>query len=717
MTVAATCAHCLLPVGRLGQRAEVNGETHEFCCYGCSLAYQVHHGQRAEPEAAWLLIRLGVGGFLAMNIMLFSLLLYSGTFGPADGNLVQGINVLLWLLATALLIILGGPFLRGAWDAAVQGRLGADMLVSVGVISAYGYSAFQVLHGTGVIYFDTVTMVLILFTLGRYLEAQARVRTARSLAPMLAAERAFATTVVDGNDLQQLVREILPEAIVRVRPGERVPVDGLVIEGRSQCDEAVLTGQPEPQMKLRGDAVCAGSVNGAGQLLIRATSAGNATRWVQISRLVREALSQKSLMGELVDRTAALFIPLVLLLAGATIWYWNGRLPFDQALLTGLAVLVVACPCALGLAAPLAAALGIGLAAQQGVLVRGGAVLERLAKIKGVAFDKTGTLTRNEAGVASVVIHDVSEAELLSRALGLAQGSEHPIARALTLAARTRGLTSPACSEVEARPGEGVLGTLAGVRTAMGSAAFMGALGWLIPPTLAERAEAGCTLVYVGWEGEVHGLVCLAYNAMPEAQAVVTALKQLGLGTCLLSGDTSAAVERIAKAVGIDTWRAALLPADKVEVLSIWARQHGPVAMVGDGLNDGPVLAAASIGVAVGGATDLARETADITLPNGRLMALPWLIRIARQVRGTMLRNLAWALSYNMVALTLAMMGMLRPVIAAALMAGSSLVVVINSLRANKGAGLCLPDFALDDVATENLHFTDGVLPKAGQRA
>ena len=714
MNAAIPCAHCLLPVGRLGQHAEVNGETHEFCCYGCSLAYQVHHGQRAEPEAAWLLIRLGVGGFLAMNIMLFSLLLYSGTFGPADGNLVQAINVLLWLLATPLLIILGGPFLRGAWDAAVQGRLGADMLVSVGVTSAYSYSAFQVLHGTGIIYFDTVTMVLILFTLGRYLEAQARVRTARSLAPMLAAERAFATTVVDGNDVQQLVRDILMDAIVRVRPGERVPVDGLVIEGRSQCNEAVLTGQPEPRTKLRGDTVCAGSVNGAGQLLIRATSAGNDTRWVQISRLVREALSQKSLMGELVDRAAALFIPLVLLLAAATIWYWNGRLPFDQALLTGLAVLVVACPCALGLAAPLAAALGIGLAAQQGVLVRGGAVLERLAKIKGVAFDKTGTLTSNEAGVASVVIHDVSEAELLSRALGIAQGSEHPIARGLTLAARKRGLTPPACGEVEARPGEGVLGTVAGVRTAMGSAAFMGALGWPIPPALAARAEAGCTLVYVGWEGEVHGLVCIAYNAAPEAHSVVTALKQLGLSACLLSGDTPDAVERIAKVVGIDTWRAALLPTDKVDALRIWARQHGPVAMVGDGLNDGPVLAAASIGIAVGGATDLARETADITLPNGRLTSLPWLIRIARRVRATMLRNLAWALGYNMVALALAMMGMLRPVIAAALMAGSSLVVVINSLRANNGAGRYLPDFALDDVATEDLPFTDRVLPKAG---
>ena len=686
-TCANTCSHCSLPVGSIGTQREVNGETHAFCCYGCCLAYQVHHGQREEPEAAWLLIRLGVGGFLAMNIMLFSLLLYSGTFGSTRDGVVQVIHILLALLATPMLIILGGPFIRGAWAAARRGRMSADTLVSIGAVSAYGYSVFQVVIGSGIVYFDTVTMVLVLFTLGRYLEAQGRVRTARSLAPMLAAESAFATVVVKGHDSQQPVRDLLPGAIVRVRPGERVAIDGVVIEGRSQCDEALLTGQPEALTKRHGDAVYAGSINGTGQLLVRATAAGNATRWVQISRLVREALSQKSLTGELVDRTAALFIPFVLLLAAGTVWYWSGREPFDQALLAGLAVLVVACPCALGLAAPLAAALGIGLAAQRGVLVRGAAVFERLAQIKAVAFDKTGTLTRNEASLAKVVTHDVSETVLLGHAAGISQGSDHPSARNIALAARTRGVAPIVCQEIEVHPGEGMLGTSDGARIAMGSAAFMARLGWAVPQTLAMRAETGCATVYVGWNENVRGLLCLEYSPMREARSVVAALNKLGLATCMLSGDTPAAVERIANAVGIATWRAALLPADKVEALRVWARHHGAVAMVGDGLNDAPVLGTASVGIAVGGATDLARETADITLPKGMLTSLPWLILVARRVRRTVLKNLAWALGYNMVALSLAVAGMLQPVVAAALMAGSSLVVVINSLRTNRAAG------------------------------
>ena len=248
MTATTTCVHCLLPIGRLGQQREVNGEAHAFCCYGCCLAYQVHHGEREEPEAARLLIRLGIGAFLAMNIMLFSLLLYSGTFGAAtsgngDGTTLRLVHWLLLILTTPLVVVLGGPFIAGAWHAARLGRLSTDTLVTVGVLAAYGFSAYQVWHGSGDVYFDTVTMVLILFTLGRYLEALGRVQAARSLAPMLAAERAEVTVVVDGLDTIQPAREIRPGAVVRILPGERIAVDAVVIEGRSECDEAVLTGQ------------------------------------------------------------------------------------------------------------------------------------------------------------------------------------------------------------------------------------------------------------------------------------------------------------------------------------------------------------------------------------------------------------------------------------------------------------------------------------------
>lgn len=691
--MSALCDHCSLPVGRGAHQREVAGDALSFCCYGCCLAYQVGHGERDEPEAAWLLIRLGVGAFLAMFIMLFSLLLYSGTFGAADGYLQHIVHVILWALATPLLVILGGPFIHGAWQAAREGQVTADTLISIGALAAYGYSALEVMTGGDKVYFDTVTMILVLFTLGRCIEAQGRARTVRSLAPMLAAERANATVVADNGDSEQRVRDILPGTIVRVRPGERVPVDGVVVEGYSQCDEAVLTGQPEPHAKQPGADVFAGSVNGAGQLLVRASVAGNATRWVRISRLVREALSHKSLMGEIVDRMAAVFVPAVLLLAAATTWYWSQHAPLEYALMTGLAVLVVACPCSLGLAAPLASALGLSAAAQLGVLVRGGGVLERLARIKAIAFDKTGTLTTGKLQLASIVAEAASEQDVLNHAMALAQGSEHPIARSIATHARGR---VESASELSAHPGAGVRGNIGGTIAAMGSASFMASLGWSVPRSLSKRAEATAehTQVFVGWNNSAKGLLTLADTPLPEARAVVSALVEAGIATCLLSGDTPKAAARVADAVGIRVWQANLMPEDKVSALREWASEHGAVAMVGDGLNDGPVLAAATVGIAAGGATDLARESADVTLPEHALHRLPALLILARRVRKTINTNLAWALGYNVVALTLAVMGWLQPIIAAGLMAGSSVLVVIRSLHASQGAREQLVDRA-----------------------
>ncbi|MBA2352284.1 MAG: cation-translocating P-type ATPase [Pseudomonadota bacterium] len=673
------CSHCLLPVSLNGQEREVNGERLPFCCYGCCLAYQVSHGERDEPEAAWLLIRIGAGAFLAMFIMLFSLLLYSGTFGENDGVIVRAVHFILWALATPLVVILGAPFLRGAAQAARAGRFSADTLVVIGSFAAYGYSALQVVQGGDAVYFDTATMVLVLFTLGRYLEAQARVRTARSLAPMLAAERASATVMVDGSETGRPVSEILPGAIVRVRAGERLPVDGVVIEGSSHCDEAVLTGQPERLRKQPGSSVYAGSINGDGALLVRASVAGNATRWVQISRAVRVALSRKSLLGELIDRVAAWFVPAVLLLALATLWYWNARGPFEDALMAGLAVLVVACPCALGLAAPLACALGLGEAAQKGILIRGGGVLEKLARVRAFAFDKTGTLTSGSLRVVEVMTVKAGEAELFGYAAGLAAGSKHPLSLSIEGAARERDYSALSLAGITAKPGQGMVAANA----AMGSAALMQTHNWRIPDVLTARAESSnATLVYVGWNGAVRGLLCLADEAPSDAGAAVSALHELGFATTMLSGDAEAPAARIACAVGIKSHHAMLTPEGKVAALREFARQHGAVAMVGDGVNDGPVLAAAMVGIAVGNASDFAREAADITLPAASLRELPWLIALARRVRDTMYKNLAWAFGYNAIALSLAVSGLLQPVIAAGLMAGSSVVVVINSLRA-----------------------------------
>lgn len=683
---APVCSHCSLPVGSYGQQREVDGQTHRFCCYGCCLAFQVSNGEREEPAAAGLLIRLGVGAFLAMNIMLFSLLLYSGSLGVENQNILHGIHILLWILATPVVVFLGGPFMSNAWQQARHGRITADSLVSIGALAAYGYSAWQVITAGNVVYFDTATMLLVLFTLGRYLEALGRVRTVRSLAPMFDAERSTATIITDEVDSEQPVTAIRRGMVVRVRPGERVPLDGIVIEGRSACNEAILTGQSEDQPKRPGAHVHAGSMNINGQMLVRATSSGDYTQWIRMSRQIRELLDRKSLVGALVDRVAAVFVPAVLLLAIGTVYYWNQQGSFDQALMAGLAVLVVACPCALGLAAPLASAIGLGQAAQRGILVRGGAVLERLALVNAVAFDKTGTLTTGEQQVMRIATTGCTEQLLLQRTGGLAQGSTHPVARAILRYVHERGITPIPGSELQVTPGQGIAGSVGGNFSAMGSADYMTELGWTVPINLmASTADTdGYTRVYIGWGQHVRGLVQLCDTPKAEVRHLIETLDTTGFSSCLLSGDTASAVARSANAAGIHEWYAGLLPAHKVSTLESWAKRHGPVAMVGDGLNDGPALAKASVGIAVGEATDLARETADVILPKAALRQLPWLFQLARQLRKTVLTNVAWALGYNLVALWLAAAGLLLPVIAAGLMAGSSLVVVINSLHAGR---------------------------------
>ncbi|MGI9302495.1 MAG: heavy metal translocating P-type ATPase, partial [Gammaproteobacteria bacterium] len=593
----------------------------------------------------------------------------------------------LWVLATFVVLILGAPFFRGAWEAVRRGRANADTLVSLGALAAYAYSTLTVVTGGAHVYFDTVTMVLVLFTLGRYLEAAGRVRAARSLAPMLAAERACAIVLTDAGDVERPVDQVRAGTVVRVRPGERVPVDGMVVEGCSECNEAILSGQSDPRQKLPGANVYAGSINGNGQLLVETTATGLATRWGQIACAVREALSRKSPAGELVDRVAVLFVPAVIIFAAVTVLFWHGRGGFDQAMMAGLAVLVVACPCALGLAAPLATALGVGNAAQRGILVRGGAVLERLASVKGVAFDKTGTLTTGDLVLVDIAVYAASEAALLSRAAALAEGSEHHIARCIRTAAKARELAPTTVQCIQARPGQGVVGQMDGDTIAMGSAALMNALGWLMPQSLdLLEPEDSFTRVYIGWGATVRGRLQLVDTLVADARETVARVKALGLDTCLLSGDAPAAAQQAALAAGIHHCRADLSPSDKVEVLSDWARKRRRVAMVGDGINDGPVLAAADVGIAAGGSTDLARETADVTLPAGRICSLPDLIELSRRVRRIILSNILWAMGYNTIALSLAAAGILLPVVAAALMAGSSLLVVGNSLRAGREA-------------------------------
>jgi Cu2+-exporting ATPase len=687
----ALCSHCLLPLGRRPMRRLLNGEDRAFCCYGCCIAYQVKAGSGEESEAAWLLIRLGVGGFLSMNIMLFSLLFYTDALSGADARIVPGIDLLLWFLATPVLVILGGPFFRESWQGLLRGRPPASTLIALGVGAAYGYSVLGVLqHGTH-IYFDTATMVLMFFTLGRYLDAVGRARAARDLSPLLAAESEWAVVLEDGAERRRPVREVVAGMLVRAKPSERIAVDGIVVEGESHVDEAVMTGESRQVAKGPGTAVIAGSINLDGPLVIRSSGAGSETRWAQICRSVREALLRRSPTQRIADQVAGVFVPVVLTLAAGAVLYWAHHGPFDKALLAGLAVLVVACPCAVGLAAPLATSLGIGRLARHGCIVRSPGALEALARISLLAFDKTGTLTSGHARLVAVESDGASSDEVLARAAGLEFHSEHSLARAIIAASVARGLRPSAVEDVRVLPGRGLRGRSQGQPVAAGTAKLMRELDWPLSPRLRERARAletsGHSVVLVGWGERVYAVLALDDTPLAEARSTVEAARRMGIQVALLTGDLPEAARRVARAVGIDEVEAGLSPEAKRASLERRRRSQGVVAMVGDGLNDGPVLASADVGIAVGSATDLARETAELVLPAEGLWLLPWILVMARAVRATIRTNLAWAFGYNFIALSLAACGLLQPILAAGIMAGSSLLVVLNSLRLERLPG------------------------------
>ena len=680
--MTALCSHCFLPLGRGRHDAEVAGENRNFCCYGCCLAFQVAHGENEEADAAWLLIRLGTGAFLSMNIMLFSLLLYSDKLDMAGETIRPIVHWGLFLLAAPTILLLGGPFLREAWQEAARLRLGSSALVILGVGAAFLYSVLAMAAGGERVYFDTATMVLVLFTLGRYLEAAGRARAMRSLAPMLAPEREWVTVLEDGVETSKAVREIRAGVNVLVRPGERIGVDGVVIEGASYVGEAVVTGESSPVAKHPGATVLAGSVNHDGPLVIMTHGDGTASRWMGIARSVREALGRRSRAERLAERVAGAFVPAVLGLALATLIYWSERAPSGEALLHGLAVLVVACPCALGLAAPLATSIGIGSLARRGCLARGGDVLESLAMVGTIAFDKTGTLTLGEPRLGGMATDGLTPDEVLALAAALEARSEHPLAKGVRAEAETRGLPLLAVRNVQTVPGHGVSGEVDGVRVAAGSPAWLAKLGFAMPASLAPAAlrlenEAG-SLIHVGLGSNIAGVLAMDDPLRPEARQVVAAIRGLRIDMLLLTGDRALSARRVASALRIERVESGMTPEAKQSLL---AQQGGRWAMVGDGLNDAPVLAAAGLGIAVGSATDLAREASDLVLPEGGLAMLPAAIGLSRAVRRTMIVNLLWAFSYNAAALALAASGHLLPVLAAALMAGSSLVVVLNSLR------------------------------------
>jgi Cu+-exporting ATPase len=659
---------------------------------------------RATPRFLTEGRAVAFGAALTLPLVMPMLLSLWGALGMLPG----------WLqltLATPVQFWLGARFYRAGWFALRAGTGNMDLLVALGTSAAYGLSVYLMWrhagHGTHPhLYFEASAAVITLVLLGKYLEGRAKRETTAAIRALQALRPASARVRRDGLDVELPLEQVAVGDVVLVRPGERVPVDGVVLEGRSLVDESLITGESRPVAKDVGSRVTGGAVNADGLLLVKTLAIGAETTLARIVRLVESAQAGKAPIQRLVDRVSAVFVPVVLGIAALTLagWVLAGA-GWEPALVNAVAVLVIACPCALGLATPTAIMAGTGVAAQHGILIKDAEALEIAHSVTLVAFDKTGTLTEGHPSLVALLPAPGVEAhDLLRWSAALQRGSSHPLAKAVLEKAAADGLVMPTTQDALALPGRGVQARVEGHALALGSGRLLqergadaGALAteaarlqaegrtvsWLLRDDGSTAGTAGTATSMkagAGARSTVLGLLAFGDALKPHAAPAVARLHTLGIATVMLSGDNRGSAEAVARSLGIRDVRAEVLPGDKAAVVQALRAGGQVVAMVGDGINDAPALAAAHVGIAMAGGTDVAMETAGITLMHGDPLRVADAIAISRRTHATLRRGLFWAFVYNVVGIPLAAAGLLSPVVAGAAMAFSSVSVVANAL-------------------------------------
>ena len=609
----------------------------------------------------------------------------------------------MFVLTAPAVFWVGNRFFAGAYKAAKQKTSDMNTLVAVGAFSAYAYSAAATFfphffESAGVaphVYYDGAAMIITLILLGRLLEARAKGKTSSAIKKLMELKPKTAHILREGEELEVAVESLQAGDVVLVKPGEKVPVDGIVLSGQSTIDESMLTGESMPVAKETGQTVFAATMNKTGSFTFRATGVGSETMLAHIIRMVEEAQGSKAPIQRLADQVASVFVPVVFAIAFVTFGVWY-LLPadasFSRALINFVSVLVIACPCALGLATPTAIMVGTGLGAQSGILIKGGEALEKIHQLTVIVFDKTGTLTRGEPEVTEVVAADgLDERFVLAVAAALEKTSEHPLARAILRRAQTDQIVSAPAEQFLALSGMGARGVVDGQLSLIGNRLLMNDQGVSIDlpdDTTAILENSGKTVVYIASEQKIIGLIALADVPKASARQAVESLKRRGLKVAMVTGDNQGTAKSIADQLGIERVMAEVLPGSKAEEIRKLQAEGEVAAMVGDGINDAPALAAADVGIAIGAGTDVAIEAADITLIRDDLTAVPEAIALSFATMRVIKQNLFWAFIYNIIGIPIAAGALypffgilLNPEFAAAAMAASSVSVVSNSLR------------------------------------
>ncbi|HKA92332.1 MAG TPA: heavy metal translocating P-type ATPase, partial [Acidimicrobiia bacterium] len=657
---------------------------------GYSVAHPAHPKDR-DPEAQELRDlrpRLFVAAVLTIPVVLISMV-------PA--LMFDGWQWVAFALSTPVVLWAAWPFHRATLLNLRHGATTMDTLISLGTLAAYAWSVVAIVFlgaaeggvamggvfgggDTAHVYFETACVIVTLLILGRYFEARARRRSGHALRALL--ELGAKTARLENGDEVPVESLRVGDKFV-VRPGEKVATDGRVVDGSSAVDVSMLTGEPVPVEVGAGDAVFGATLNTSGRLVVEATKVGGETALAQITRLVEEAQASRAPVQRIADRISTVFVPTVIVVAFATLlaWLLAGQ-GANAAFTAAVAVLIIACPCALGLATPTAILVGTGRGAQLGIVIKGGEVLEATRTVDTAVLDKTGTITEGRMRLVDVLTGPGVDADtLLHRAGSVEDSSEHPIAQAVARGARERGVPLATTSSFENLAGSGVRGSIGGLEVTVGRRELVGAVPEELEHAAAGAEAAGRTVVFAAWDGVVRGALVVADTVKATSKAAVADLHELGLETVMATGDRPAAAGAVAREVGIDRVVAGVMPGQKVEIVRDLQEEGRRVAVVGDGVNDAPALAQSDLGIAIGTGTDVAIEASDLTLVSGDVRAAADAIALSRRTLTTIKGNLFWAFAYNVAAIPLAAVGLLNPVIAAAAMGFSSVFVVTNSLR------------------------------------